>query len=648
MSLLTRRQTLQGGIAAAALGVGRPGASAETVIGLKLRILETTDLHVNVVPYDYYRDAPDDTVGLAKTASLVKGAQAEVRNSLLFDNGDLIQGSPLGDYVAYRKGMKPGDIHPMIAAMNVLPYACSTLGNHEFNYGLDVLGKALSTAKFPIVCANAIKPDGQPLMRPWVMVERDFVDDSGQTQHLRIGVIGLLPPQIVQWDKANLDGRLTTTDIVDAAQRYMPDIKRAGADLVVALCHSGIAGGERKGGEENAALHLAAVEGIDVILTGHQHLVFPGKDFAGIPGVDAQRGTLHGKPAVMAGFWGSHLGIVDLDLEKRADGWHMAAFSCEARPIYERVERKVVPKASAEPMVLAAVKSDHDATLAYVRQPVGETAVPIQSYFALVADSAAVKVITAAQSWYVAGLLQTTPFKDLPLLSAAAPFKAGGRGGPAYFTDIKAGPLAIRDLADVYIYPNTVRAVRITGAQLRGWLERSAGLYNRIDPARTGEQELIDPKFPAFNFDVIAGVTYRIDPTQPSRFDPDGALIDADARRIVDLAHAGTPVQDDHVFVVATNNYRAGGGGRFPGNDGSTIVLDAPDLTRDIIMRYVIAQKTIAPKPDGSWSLVLPGAPAIVTFLTGPAAGGAQPYGVAAQPIGEAPDGFAKYRLSAA
>ncbi|NNC01157.1 2',3'-cyclic-nucleotide 2'-phosphodiesterase, partial [Corallococcus exiguus] len=133
------------------------------------------------------------------------------------------------------------------------------------------------------------------------------------------------------------------------AQKHVPDLKKAGADIVVALCHSGIAGGDRKGGEENAALHLAKVDGIDVILTGHQHFVFPGgKEFNGIPGVDVQKGTLHGKPAVMAGFWGSHLGLIDLELVKAGDAWKVLAFKTEARPIYDRVDRKIVPKAESE------------------------------------------------------------------------------------------------------------------------------------------------------------------------------------------------------------------------------------------------------------------------------------------------------------
>ena len=642
---ISRRRVLQTGVAAAALtAMPQFGWAAGPVV--KLRIMETTDLHVNIMPYDYYRDAADDTVGLARTATLVKAARGEAKNSLLFDNGDLIQGSPLGDFVAYRRGMKKGDVHPMVAAMNELNYDCGTLGNHEFNYGLEFLQNSLGAAKFPLVCANVVKANGETLQKPWLILDREVVDEAGAKQKLKVGVIGFVPPQIVQWDKAHLDGKATTIDIVDAAVKHVPDLKKAGADIVVALCHSGIAGGERKGGEENAALHLAKVDGIDVILTGHQHFVFPGgKEFNNIPGVDAKAGTLHGKPAVMAGFWGSHLGLVDLELTKDGNAWKVAGFRTEARPIYDRVDRKIVAKVESDAAVVAAVKADHEATLKYVREPVGTTAVPIHSYYSLVADDASVKLVAEAQSWYVADQLKASAFKDLPILSAAAPFKAGGRGGPNYFTDIKPGPLAIKDMADIYIYPNTIRVVKVTGAQVREWLERSAGIYNQIDAAKGGEQELINSKFPAYNFDVIAGVQYKIDPTQASRYDNDGKLVNADARRIKDLTYNGKPVGDDQQFLVVTNNYRAGGGGNFPGNDGTTIVFEAPDLTRDAIMRYIVEKKEVAPKADGSWSLAVP-ANVTMTFLTGPNAAAYQPSGIKVEKMGDAADGFVKYRVA--
>ncbi len=641
-----RRDTLKGAAALAA-GATLPSAlSAQSPARLKLRVLETTDLHVNVVAYDYFRDAADDTVGLAKTASLIKAAQAEARNSLLFDNGDFLQGSSLGDYIAYKKGLKPGEIHPMIAAMNALPYLCGTLGNHEFNYGLDFLDNGLAKAEFPFVCANIERVGGAALVDPWRLFEQSLEDESGQQHVLKIGVIGFVPPQIMQWDKANLDGKLTASDIVNAAHKHLPELLKAGPDLVIALCHSGIAGGERRGMEENAALHLAALDGIDIILTGHQHLVFPGaKAFDGLNGVDNVKGTLHGKPACQPGFWGSHLGIVDLDLEKREERWRIAGFKVEPRPIFERMpDRRIVPKAAAEPAVLATVKADHEATLVYMREPVGTTASAINSFFALVADDPSVQIVAEAQIAYAKGLMAQTAWKDLPVLSAAAPFKSGGRAGPAFFTDIPAGPIAIKNVADIYLYPNTVQIVKVTGAQVAEWLERSAGIFNRIDPAKTGEQPLIDPGFPAFNFDVIDGVTYRIDVTQASRYDGEGKLVAPDARRIVDLAYAGKPIDKAAEFIVVTNNYRASGGGNFPGTR-TTVVLEAPDLNRDVIVRYILSKGTIEPKADGNWSLapLPPGVEA--TFVTSPAAAGKLPEGLKAEPAADGGGGFAKWRL---
>jgi 2',3'-cyclic-nucleotide 2'-phosphodiesterase/3'-nucleotidase len=642
----TRRDTLKAGALIAGAAALPSGLAAQTPTRMKLRLLETTDLHVNIVPYDYFRDAADDTVGLAKTATLIRAAQAEAKNSLLFDNGDFLQGSALGDYIAYKKGLKSGETHPIIAAMNTLPYACGTLGNHEFNYGLAFLEHGLAKAEFPLVCANVERVGGYPLVDPWRLFEHSFEDEAGHKHVVKIGVIGFVPPQVMQWDKANLDGKVVAIDIVDAASKHLPELMKSAPDFVVALCHSGIAGGARRGMEENAALHLAALDGIDVILTGHQHLIFPGgKAFDGIAGVDNVKGSLHGKPACQPGFWGSHLGILDLDLEKRGGRWRIADFKVEPRTIYERTpDRKIVPKAAAEPAVLASVKVDHEATLVYMREPVGATASAINSFFALVADDPSVQIVAEAQIAYGKGLMAQTPWKGLPVLSAAAPFKSGGRAGPAFFTDIPAGPLALKNIADVYLYPNTVQIVKVTGAQVAEWLERSAGIFNRIDPAKTEEQPLINPGFPAFNFDVIDGVSYRIDVTKASRYDGDGKLVAPEARRIVDLAFEGKPIDPKAEFIVVTNNYRASGGGNFPGTK-TTVVLEAPDLNRDVIVRYILAKKTIEPKADGNWALA-PLPPGVnATFVTSPAAAGKLPEGLKAEAAGDGGDGFAKYRL---
>jgi len=222
-----RRDTLKAGAAMAATAALPSLSLAQTPARLKLRLLQTTDLHVNIVPYDYFRDTGDDSVGFARTASLIRAAQSEAKNSLLLDNGDFLQGSSLGDYVAYRKGLKAGETHPMIAAMNTLPYLCGTLGNHEFNYGLEFLDHGLSKAEFPMVCANVERIGGYPLVDPWRLFEQSLEDEAGRQHVLKIGVIGFVPPQIMQWDKANLEGRIVASDIVDAAHKHLPALLEA-------------------------------------------------------------------------------------------------------------------------------------------------------------------------------------------------------------------------------------------------------------------------------------------------------------------------------------------------------------------------------------------------------------------------------------
>ncbi|KQT88486.1 bifunctional 2',3'-cyclic-nucleotide 2'-phosphodiesterase/3'-nucleotidase [Aurantimonas sp. Leaf443] len=650
---LHRRSFIAGAAGLCATVALHPFSARAQANQTHLRLMGTTDLHVNVFPYDYYADKEVDTVGLARTAAIVASIRAEAKNALLFDNGDFLQGNPMGDYIAYERGMKEGDVHPVIAAMNVLAYDAGTLGNHEFNYGLPFLQTALKGAAFPFVSANlargalaASPAEDARFVPPTAILERMLVLGDGSRRPIKVGVVGFLPPQIMVWDAAHLTGEAATRGIVEAAKAHVPALKAAGADLVVALCHSGIAA-EAAGDPmaENAALELAGVEGIDAIFTGHQHLQFPGKDFEGIAGADAKAGRLAGKPAVMAGFWGSHLGLIDLLLEKDGDGWRIADATCELRPISERVDKAVKPLVESRKDVLDAARADHEATLAYVRTPVGETSAPLHSYFALVADDPSVQIVNKAQAWYMKAILAQGEFAALPLLSAAAPFKAGGRGGPAYYTDIAAGPVAIKNVADLYLYPNTVRAVRIDGATVREWLERSAGLFNRLTPG-TADQPLIAPGFPSYNFDVIDGVTYRIDLSKPARYGEDGTVVDPDARRIVDLAYDGKPIDEGAEFIVATNNYRAGGGGKFPGLSEEKIVYVAPDANRDVLVRYIHEEKVIDPAADANWSFVpLPGTSA--TFETGPAgrAYAASVKGARIEPLGEGQNGFALYRL---
>ena len=613
---------------------------------LRLRLLGLTDLHANLYPYDYYRDCPDESLGLARAASLVAEARREAPNCLLFDDGDILQGTPLGDLAAEAIIADPTAVHPVIAAMNTLDYAVATLGNHDFNYGLEALGRAYAQARFPVVCCNVRKSDGSPWFPPSIVIERAFVDEFGTARRLKVGVIGVAPPQIAKWDETHVRGRLITVDIVEAVAAELGEL-RARVDLVVVLCHSGISRAASTRGEENAGQDLARLDGVDALFLGHQHLLLPGEDFAGLPGVDAERGMIKGKPAVMAGFWGSHLGIIDLWLEKDI-GWRVVEAHVEVRPIARRdADGRTIAVVESDAAVLEAAKPAHEATLRYIRTPIGKLGTRLQTYFALIGDSSTVNLINAAQRAYAAPLAAAeVGLASLPVLSAAAPFKCGGRSGPYSYTDIAAGPLAIKDVADIYPYPNTLRVVKVDGATLGEWLERSASIFRRIDPSLRDEQPLLGPAFACYNFDVIDGVEYTIDVTKSARYDDSGALIAPDARRIRDLTFNGAPVDPNQSFLVVTNNYRASGGGGFPGCDGTSVVIEAPDANRDVLLKYVESKTEVAPKQTSAWRFAPWPSAVVATYLTSPLASGLPaPAGLKLTPMGLAPGGFLKLRV---
>lgn len=578
-------------------------ATSVSAATVDLRILETTDLHSNMMDFDYYKDTPTEKFGLVRTASLINAARSEAKNSVLVDNGDLIQGSPLGDYMA-AKGLKAGEIHPVYKALNTLDYAVGNLGNHEFNYGLDYLHKALSGAKFPYVNANIIDAKtNKPLFTPYLIKETRVMDKDGRPQTLRIGYIGFVPPQIMTWDKANLEGKVTVRDITETAKHYVPQMRKEGADLVVVVAHSGLSSDPYHAMAENSVYYLSQVPGVDAILFGHAHAVFPGKDFAKIKGADIKQGTLNGVPAVMPGMWGDHLGVVDLVLNNDSGSWKVTGSKAEARPIYDNAAKKSL--APEDKSLVKVLAHDHDATREFVSKPIGKSADNMYSYLALVQDDPTVQVVNNAQRAYVEKYIQGDPdLANLPVLSAAAPFKVGGRkNDPASFVEVEKGQLTFRNAADLYLYPNTLVVVKASGQEVKEWLECSAGQFNQIDVNSSKPQSLINwDSFRTYNFDVMDGVEYQIDVSQPARYDSDCKLANPQSERIKNLTFKGKPVDPNATFLVATNNYRAYGG-TFAGTGEKHIAFASPDENRSVLANWISAQKEIHPAADNNWRL---------------------------------------------
>ena len=562
-----------------------------------VRILATTDLHTNLVNYDYYQDKPVETLGLAKTAVLIEKAKKENPNVLLVDNGDTIQGTPLGTYKAIVDPVEKGEQHPMYAALQALGFEAGTLGNHEFNYGLDYLNRVIETAGMPLVNANVLDPaTGKFIYQPYKIIEKTFTDTQGRLTTVKIGVTGIVPPQILNWDKANLEGKVVVRDSVEAIRDIIPEMRKAGADITLVLSHSGIGDDKYEKGEENEGYQIASLPGVDAVVTGHSHAEFPSGNGTGFyekyPGVDGVNGKINGTPVTMAGKYGDHLGVIDLKLNYTDGKWKVT----DSKGSIRKVDTK---SNVADKRVIDIAKESHEGTINYVRQQVGTTTAPITSYFALVKDDPSVQIVNNAQLWYAKQELAGTPEANLPILSAAAPFKAGTRGDATAYTDIPAGAIAIKNVADLYLYDNVTAILKVNGAQLKEWLEMSAGQFNTIDPNNSQPQNLVNTNYRTYNFDVIDGVTYEFDITQPNKYDREGKLANPNASRVRNLKYQGKEIDPNQEFIVVTNNYRSNG--NFPGVREASLNRLLNLENRQAIINYILAVKNINPSADQNW-----------------------------------------------
>ncbi|MFB2865774.1 bifunctional 2',3'-cyclic-nucleotide 2'-phosphodiesterase/3'-nucleotidase [Aeromonas sp. MdU4] len=593
---------------------------------VNLRLIETSDIHSNLLGFDYYQNKVDHSLGLSRTALLIHKAREENANNLLIDNGDLIQGTPLSDYVfAQYKGdtsylKKLG--HPAINALNLLKYDVANLGNHEFNYGLDYLADAEGGANYPVLNANVFdardfkldsngKVDWKAMpnrFRPYVLLDRQVKDVNGNVQTIKVGVMGVNPPQIMQWDRRNLEGKVVVADMVEAAEHYIPEMRAKGADLVVIVAHSGITGTPQEPFMENAALYLAQVKGLDALLLGHAHKAFPG-EYPDIPLVNNKEGKIAGVPAVMPGVAGNHLGVIDLKLTHKDGRWQVASSHSELRKVDKSMD---VP---GDRQIEDLIQTTHDATNTWLDVPISSLAAPIYSFFSAVRDDASLQVVSDAQKWHIdqvkedclkANGVGCTLKEDLPVLSAVAPFR-GGRNGPNDFTWVKAGDISLRNVSDLYVFPNTLQVVKVNGETVQEWLEKSACQYSQIVADTSKEQWLLVDDFRPYNLDAIKGVQYKIDITQPARYNQDGKKIN-DSHRIIGLTYQGKPIDPNQNFYVVTNNYRGSGGGNFPGVDSKVVVHEDPMETREVITAYVKEMAKTHPagfeqKFDNNWSL---------------------------------------------
>src|SRR6476620_3946871 len=524
---------------AGAAGTAAQGAGTDGEI-VTLTVLGTTDLHGNVFNWDYfnnreYDDKAHNDIGIAKASSIIKMRRADLgaASTITLDAGDTIQGTPLAYYYAKIEPITGGTMHPMATAMNAIGYDAAALGNHEFNYGLDLLRAFQSQCHHPLLSANTVDwNSGAPLFPPYII---KTVKIPGQ-KPLRVGILGLVTPGVAIWDKANVEGKAKFPGIVEQAKVYVPRLKAAGADIVVASVHSGPVTSSSYGTAlpypENASSLLAEqVPGIDAILVGHAHIEFN----------RVVTNTTTGKQVLLVEplYWGMRVARMDIPLANVKGQWVVD----DTALVGTLYDSNTVPEDAA---IAALVRPAHDKVLAYVNSVIGTSKQAMSAATSRYEDTAAMDFINYVQADAVKKVLAGTPEGALPMLSIAAPFNK--------LAAIPKGDVTIRDVAGLYIYDNTLLGIVLNGAQVKDYLEKSASYFQAYSGTGPVAADSITNAggTPDYNYDIMGGLdarlTYDIDLAKPV------------GSRIVGLAYGGAPVVADATFVVAINNYRQSGG----------------------------------------------------------------------------------------
>jgi 2',3'-cyclic-nucleotide 2'-phosphodiesterase (5'-nucleotidase family) len=517
-----------------------------------LVLMATTDVHGWLLPWDYEAGEPADR-GLALLAPLVDSIrQAHPGATALVDSGDLLQGSPLA---AAFTPLEPGVEHPVITAMNVMEYDAAALGNHEFNFGIRHLNRVIRDAHFPFLAANVLVAEtGEPAYPEYVILERTV-----EGRPLRIGVTAVLPPGVAVWDRDHVEGQLVFPEILQRLQEVVPRMRAVGTDVIVVAAHNAFEGTsydmELTGlGPENQMAEVAReVEGIDVIFLGHSHQEV----------VDS---TIAGTLFVQAGARASSLAVATLELiPEGADGWRVTSKrGTLLRPDPDR----------SSPALEGALMAAHERAQAMMDRVIAVSDAPWSARESRVRPTPIMAFVHHVQKKLTGAQL-----------SAAASFnlEAG----------LPEGEITVAHLARLYPYDNNLlRAVRITGADLRAYLEHSARYFLPCPEARC--DRLVNPDRPGYNFDMISGADYTLDLTRPV------------GSRVVRLEVDGQPVSGDDEFTLALNNYRQAGGGGFPAVAAAELVYEGTESIRALMIREFESRGAVSPddvEPD-DWELV--------------------------------------------
>ncbi|WP_294226473.1 bifunctional 2',3'-cyclic-nucleotide 2'-phosphodiesterase/3'-nucleotidase [uncultured Shimia sp.] len=612
-----------------------------------LRVMATSDVHATLLDYDYSKDSATTLGSLARAATVIEAARQDVLATLLVDNGDFLEGAAIAD--PYEGGAGAGEENPVVQALNALRFDAIGLGNHEFNMPAEDVRAALLALKAPVLCANLhLSKDHDAsvyadLWQPNVVLNVAAEDENGRRYDLRVGLFSVLPPQVVAWDALRIAGRLVAEEMVSAARRQVSELRRQGADLVVALAHSGIRDVAHSEETENVAVAVAGLDGVDAIVAGHVHRVFPSPSFGHSDVIDPDVGTLHGKPAVMPGVHATHVGQIDLALRCTDGAWQVEGHHVQVHDLREGSGTAPVEAS----VVVSAVEAAHNRTVTHMRRTIGRVVEPVTSYFSMVKGDCASRLVAEAKLAFARRELVGTGLERLPLIASVAPLKCGGRAGAFHYVDVSPGAVSARVIADMQPYSNHVNVVQTRGRDVVEWLEKGCAVYNQLFAGETG-QFLHDRDTPTYNREAIYGLSYAVDLSEPARYAVDGSLINPQARRVSNICWRGVQIAPEQEFLLVTNDYRGGGGGNFPGAGRGRVVEIAPARVRDVLAQHIAEYSGERDAKLDTWHLrQMPDVTAM--FDTGP--GSAAVLGIAGLPLrslGAVDGGFVRYELDMA
>ena len=578
-----------------------------------LRLLATSDVHMHLTGWDPRTDNTAMDCGFDRIAAVIRKARAEASGPvILMDNGDGLQGAPHGETAQKLDGP-----HPWPALLNAAGYDALGLGNHDFDYGLDALEAFGAAADAPLVSASPNRPLRR--VEPYVIIERVLPGAHGA---LKIGITSVLPPQTEIWASGQLHGRLGFHDGITAASRAVAALRDAGADIVVVLCHSGLTGTSAQDDENFARALARTVPGVDAMILGHTHEQFPDAAHGHLDGVDPTDGTLFGVPAAMPGYAAAFLAQIDLHLVKEDDVWRVTDHAvCLRAPDPDLRDTDATRLAAP---CLAA-------TRARIQEVVGQSDHSFHSYFAMLQSGTPDAIFARAMQQAVQEAIAETDLADLPVLAATAPYAAGGRAGPDNYLVAHKGDILARHVSLINPFQNTVCAHRMTGTEVRAYLETSLKFFG---PEKTGGTPLVSKGAPAFNFDTLNGLYMTVDAFAPA------------GRRVASLTCDGRPVSSEDSFLVAMTSYRGAGGGGFPGT-GVPFAVET-DVPASMAIRSYLAARTVCADHAASvWSFAS-GATASVLIETSPRAAlhldeiaSFQP-----EPLGLTQEGFLQIRVT--